>query len=271
MFVVERVPVPEWVARGDREALKSRFGDDVEWVFALPWVYGALTEPRANRPMLAAPRPGEDFWPGALAYWESLLQLLVYSFGWSRPDRGLRWWYDTGKPVADPKLALISEIWDGDGQLDWFAAWLWTTGAGEYLPMSIDLGDHSQVSPGHDWLVRVERDVAASGAPSPFNGSDSDPLHLAGHASGPFEPEVVGRVKWTPYANKTEAGRLVHTGSLTGWYASLKAVSEILGSSWQIDMESEAFGHIGRFRYSERTGLCYSCDHAVHLVGNSPR
>lgn len=47
-----------------------------------------------------------------------------YGLGWVRPDRGMRWWYDSGKPTADRTLRLMADVWDVGGQLDWFAAWL---------------------------------------------------------------------------------------------------------------------------------------------------
>jgi hypothetical protein len=98
------------------------FGEQAEWGFAIPWEYQALADPAGGRPMLRPPRSGDDLWSGALAYWGSLLHLLVYGFGWSRPDRGLRWWYDAGKPTHDLKLALLSEVWEADGQLCWRSA-----------------------------------------------------------------------------------------------------------------------------------------------------
>ncbi len=134
-YLVERVPVPRLEGVDDAMACDV-FGEQAEWGFAIPWMYQALAAPRARRPMLRAPEPGDDFWPGALGYWGALHHLLVYGFGWSRPDRGLHWWYDAGRPVDDPKLALLGEIWDADGQLDWYAAWLWTTGGRDYLPRS---------------------------------------------------------------------------------------------------------------------------------------
>jgi hypothetical protein len=88
-------------------------------------VFKALASPFTHEPILAAPQRLEAGSP--LAYWSALLNLLIHSFGWARPDRGLRWWYDAGKPTDDPRLQLLSQVWDADRQLDWFAAWLWTT------------------------------------------------------------------------------------------------------------------------------------------------
>ena len=61
----------------------------------------------------------------ACAYWAPLLHLLLYRLGWSRPDLGVRQWFDDGKPTDDETLALLSARWDADGQLDSFAQWLW--------------------------------------------------------------------------------------------------------------------------------------------------
>ena len=83
--------------------------------------------PLTYEPMLRAPRRGDDVTHGPVAYWSSLLHLIVYGFGWVRPDRGLRWWYQNGRPLADDRLRLISQVWDADEQLNYFAAWLWTT------------------------------------------------------------------------------------------------------------------------------------------------
>lgn len=99
-----------------------------EWGFAIPWTHQALANPKTRTPFVRAPEAGDNSWPIALGYWESVLHLLVYGFGWSRPDLGLQWWYDNNRPTDDTKLALLDELWYADGQLEWFAAWLWTTG-----------------------------------------------------------------------------------------------------------------------------------------------
>src|SRR6478752_1546477 len=114
----ERITEPPWVAaRHDDDALRDAVGEQLEWGYATPWVLRALASPRTHERILAAPRPG-DALSTATAYWSSLLYLLLYSMGWARPDRGLRWWYDAGKPTDDARLRLISDVWAADGQLD---------------------------------------------------------------------------------------------------------------------------------------------------------
>ena len=31
------------------------------------------------------------------------------------------------KPLDDPRLRMMAQVGEADGQLDWFAAWLWTS------------------------------------------------------------------------------------------------------------------------------------------------
>jgi hypothetical protein len=38
------------------------------------------------------------------------MHLIDFRLAWTRPYRGLRWWYDAGKPANDPCLALITDV-----------------------------------------------------------------------------------------------------------------------------------------------------------------
>ena len=71
-------------------------------------VFRALASPLTHELILAAPQTG-DFGP-PLAYWSALLNLLIYSFGWARPDRGLRWWYGAGKPTDAPPAVDLPDL-----------------------------------------------------------------------------------------------------------------------------------------------------------------
>jgi hypothetical protein len=269
LFLIDRVPVPAWLHDIDELDVISNFGEQIEWGFAIPWIYQALAEPSANRPILQAPKRGDDFWPGALAYWSSLLHLLVYTFGWARPDRGLKWWYDTGKPTNDPKLALLSEVWDADGQLDWFAAWLWTSGNRGYLNRPIDTSDEPRVAVDAQWLRRVERSIEDSETPAPYGGG-SDPFHLTVHIDGPMQPTRPAANWSMPDADGHTA--ILSLDSMTGWYSALlEAGTRLLGSGPEpvsVEVFVHPVGSLGTFRRSPATGLRYSGHHSVHLAGN---
>ena len=268
-FLLDRVPVPAWLHDIDELDAMSNFGEQIEWGFAIPWIYQALAAPSANHPVLQPPGRGDDFWPGALGYWSSLLHLLVYSFGWSRPDLGLKWWYDAGKPTNNGRLVLLSEVWDADGQLDWFAAWLWTSGNRGYLNCPIDASNQTQVSVDAEWLRQVERRVADSETPAPFGGG-YDPLHLTAHIDGPMQP-TLSAASWNmPDADGHTA--ILSLDSMTGWYRALLEVDTSgLGSGIErvsVNVLVAPVGTLGTFRRSSATGLWYSGPHRVHLAGN---
>ncbi|MDO8392489.1 MAG: hypothetical protein Q7V57_18600 [Actinomycetota bacterium] len=269
MYQVERVAVPRLEGVDDAVA-RDVFGEQAEWGFAIPWMYQALAAPRARRPVLRAPEPGDHFWPGALGYWSALLHLLVYGFGWSRPDSGLRWWHVAERPVDDPKLALLSEIWDADGQLDWFAAWLWTSGGRDYLPRSSAGSEGQGVEVDDRWLADVEQRITNSGTPAPFGGG-SDPFHLSAHIDGPLQQTRAGAQ--LAIAPSGERRASLTLDSMTGWYAALTDEAGSLpgheaSPSWNVDVVVRGVGWLGTYRRSRTTGLWFSGRHLHHQVGN---
>ncbi|MGI8808703.1 MAG: hypothetical protein ACR2KK_12815, partial [Acidimicrobiales bacterium] len=115
-FRIERVTAPRSPGAGSTQ--DDATGEEYEWGYAVPWMFRALASPTTNERMPAAPQRDDDDY-AAKGYWAPLLHLLCYSFGWARPDHGLHWWFEAGKPVDDdPRLQLLSELWDADGQLD---------------------------------------------------------------------------------------------------------------------------------------------------------
>jgi hypothetical protein len=268
-FLLERVSVPGWLGDVDQDDAYVLFGEQREWGFTLPWLYQGLAKPKAHRPMLRAPQSGDDFWPCALGYWTPLLHLLVYGLGWTRPDLGLRWWFDAGKPANDRRLAMLSEVWDADGQLDWFAAWLWTGGRGRYLPRRHDLSDERRVEVDHAWLRWVEQRIEESAAPAPYGGG-YDPLHLAAHIEGPLQGD---RVRHAGTLRPNGGGRhVLELESMTGWYRELVEAGTVFHSGdpgpVRVEVIVQPVGRIGIYERSSVTGLWFSCRHNVHLAGN---
>jgi hypothetical protein len=114
-FLIRRVPAMRWIGTGphpDPERIYDALREQAEWGFADPWMYRALASPATYEPMLRAPKRGDDPHYGPVAYWSSLLHLLVYGFGWVRLDRGLWWWYQNDKPAVDDHLRPISQVRD---------------------------------------------------------------------------------------------------------------------------------------------------------------
>lgn len=201
--------------------------------------------------MLRAPQHGEDVMDGALAYWSSLLHLIVYGFGWVRPDRGLRWWYQEGKPLTDHRLRLISQVWDADEQLNRFAAWLWTT------PRILEANlleeatgyviDHEMpLLPDDRWTDEQIAWAEALDIPSPVGGG-SDPCHLSDHINGPLQP-VAGKTALLR-TGRTNRHAVLLLDSMIGWYRALatecKALPEVQDHSWHVDVVVKPVGWLG--------------------------
>ena len=227
----------------------------------------ALADPNDNRPMLRATRRGDDFRPGALAYWASLLHLLIYGLGWSRPDRGLHWWYDAGKPTNDSKLALIHDVWDTDGQLDWFAAWLWTTATCVYPEQELPVAADTRVAVDNAWLQRVEHQIADSRCLAPYGGG-YDPLHLTGHIKGPITLTRSASVLST---SGTDPELFVlAVNSMSGWYRLLEKRRDVDSetAALKVEVVASTVGSLGIFQRSPRTGRWHSAQEHQHRAGN---
>ena len=164
--------------------IEDQLGGQREWFWSVPGVFRALAAPLSGHFVAAAPKV-RDPHPQSLGYWAALQYLLLYRLGWARPDQGLRWWYDQGKPLDDPTLAFISEVWDTDGHLDSYLAWLLTR-----RPTFLDAemrnaadwpAERAELSP--KWRDWQDRSLSPSERLSftHFQGG-SDPLHLTGHS-----------------------------------------------------------------------------------------
>ena len=82
-----------------------------------------LASPHTVEPMLEAPQrrrsDAADFlndtaFNTACAYWTALLQLLLYSFGWARPERGLRGGLTRASPPTTSGFSYSPRYRDAD-------------------------------------------------------------------------------------------------------------------------------------------------------------
>lgn len=270
-YVIKRVDPPRWqtaVAETDHDPLYELTGEQTEWGWAIPLLYQVLASPSSHRPF--PHRPSDDSHDVALAYWSALLHLLIYSFGWARPDRGLRWWFDAGRPVDDPRLLLIRELWDSDGQLDWFASWLWTTRQlADVDALEAIAGrtfDRESLPVDQAWLDQV-LGTSATGIASPAPIGGTDPLHLSSHCSGPLADP--GSTPTLLRSGSDDRRAVLVTDSMIGWYRALGAVDlpNLGDRSWHVDVVAKPVGFLGTFRRSRDTGLWFSGKHSIHLRG----
>jgi hypothetical protein len=284
-FQIERIPAPDWINSDPNVHLPSVYdalGEQAEWGFATPWIHRALASPLTREPILEVPKLGVDNSHGPLAYWSSLLHLLVYGLGWVRPDRGLRWWYDSGKPVNDRTLNFISQVWDSDGQLDWFAAWLWSRSFDTWPEWSTlvreatgyaigEAGLFSDPILAHDdpWLRARKREADASGISAPVGGG-GDPHHLSLHILGPLRP--VTRQPLLVRTSAADRRAVLFLDSMMGWYRALATETRSLpnhlsGRTWRVEVVVKPVGWLGTCRKSAQTGLWFSGRHSVHIHG----
>jgi len=268
---VARRDIDPPVGDSQRQAARHATGGQHEWFVAVPWIYQLLASPATRGRFLEAPDESGNQ-PLASAYWTPLLQLLIYSFGWARPDRGLKWWYDAGKPTDDPRLQLITQIWDSDGSLDQFAAWLWTNS--NYLGQDqlealtgwTDMSGPVEID--QQWLEHTRRTVRDDQLGSPLVGG-SDPLHLAMHSTGPlYEPPMKPLLL---RSRRRDRHAVLVLDSMIGWYRALAThgptLPDIGEQSWHIDVIVKPVGHLGAFRRSRETGLWFAGRHRHHVHG----
>lgn len=263
---IERFGRPEWATLGNQDSLPSS-GEDSAWGWAIPAVLRTSAGPSADGRWPTAPTRDAEL-EDATGYWAALLHLLVYTFGWAHPDRGLRWWYDAAQPRANRRLALIADTYGTDGQLDWFAAWLWSMSTplpGTEWMCSETPDDGDAVAVDADWLA-VQRGAAdAAGMPTPLSGG-SDPLHLQGHLSGPSEQPT-----WpASVAIASDTKALAVFDDAVGWYRGLADLAGGLpvSAEWTIEVTIKAVGWLGAFRRSTTTGLWHAVSEDVHRRGN---
>lgn len=251
--------------------IEDQLGGQREWFWSVPGVFRALAAPLSGHFVAAAPKV-RDPHPQSLGYWAALQYLLLYRLGWARPDQGLRWWYDQGKPLDDPTLAFISEVWDTDGHLDSYLAWLLTR-----RPTFLDAemrnaadwpAERAELSP--KWRDWQDRSLSASERLSftHFQGG-SDPLHLTGHSGEGGKPDPGSTISVISHRDRRA---VFLTATMDAWYFDLKSKAKKLpdlgDQHWKIDVFVRPVGFLGTYRRSTETGLWFASRHRYHSPGN---
>lgn len=273
--IYQRVEVPDGIS------------NPWEWALAMP--YRCIADPRDGLVMPASPESladGADTWDRRhrlqLAYYTTLQSFLTYSFGWTRHDKGLFWWYSSGCPTEDRRLALLKDIWLRDDTLIGYLAWVIARMESQPDDAMIALrpwtrdSDLRPIRVPDEWAVRfraaLSRGVWTGGY---------DPMHLWGglHAGTPSGRSYFGESSLPPTHARivdVDAGNRRATfiaDHVDGWYAQLTAMGSTLpqlphDASWRIDVFVKPIGFVGMYRRSRTTGLWFSGRHHHHAVGN---
>lgn len=96
-FLVERVPVPDWLDALEFTEGQNLFGERAEWGFSIPWICQVLAAPRSLRPMLQAPQAGDHIGPGFVTAYPCGSRNLISSVN-----------YTTGSTVSNAVLVPVS-------------------------------------------------------------------------------------------------------------------------------------------------------------------
>ncbi|WP_232819192.1 hypothetical protein [Homoserinimonas sp. OAct 916] len=273
-YFVTRVPRPEWLdSHNDNSGLERALGGQPEWFWSIPGVFRALASPRTGEAVPVLPREIRDV-RDSLSYWTSLQYLLLYRLGWTRPDRGLRWWYDEEKPVDDPTLKLISKVWDRDGQLDHYLGWLLEgrprfdiSNAVSWADV-MDEGEKLREPLSDEWEQWKRSHGAREREEHPFAGG-TDPFHLTGHTGQTIWADSSATIA---VVSLEERRAVLLADNMAGWYLELgklgAGLPDIGASSWYVDVFVKTVGYLGTYRKSRETGLWFSGRHRLHVAGN---
>lgn len=238
------------------------------WCQYIPHLHRALADPSqiGYVPYVA----GELTLEQACSAWEPLHYLFTALLGWRSPGHGLAWWYAAGKPVDDPRLALVRELWDARYQLDYYAAWAWAQGQVCLTPDDLDPAVMARVSLWQNeewWRAFKRRGLDLQN--DPFYGG-SNPLHL-GHSETFGWQEKPG-AKADLLMDRASRKAVLFVSGLQSWRADLEAAAARLPDlgerSWHVEVVDRQVGWLGEYRRSRKTGQWFVGLHGVHLRGN---
>ena len=247
-----------------------------EWCHCIPALHRVLANPAA---VVEMPRYHDHMaLHEGCAYWETAVYLLQSLLGWADPGKGLQWWYRNKQDdLGDPRLQLLKQVWNSEGQLDLLAVWYWVTGgpgygffwgkAGESEMPAIE-ERRGEDFLGDSWWRDFERRHAGQGfSPSdPYNGGGNT-FHL-GH-SGISCSDLPGSLM---HSRTDERKAVLLLDEARGWYPQLMKYGATLPplekSSWHVEVVVKPLGWLGTFRRSWVTGRWFQGRHMIHAAGN---
>lgn len=205
------------------------------------------------------------------AAWNTLHYLFTGLLGWSSPAHGLAWWYKAGKPVESSLLKLARNTWDKDGELDYYAAWLWRNGAQPFDLDTMTTGAIAQASlyPDEDWWRQFKR-RGQTLRHDPFYGGGNS-LHLGSVHDVGIDPVGPEEDRAILHQDRSRRHAVLIANSLTTWRTDLAAHGSKLPSlgerSWHVEVFDRQYGFIGQFRQSRVTDRWFMGQHNIHVPG----
>lgn len=276
-------------------------GGQLAWTWAVGMPYRLLADPQGMGVMPLSPAdtvrrnehgvPEGNFEQG-LGYFAALQSFLTYSFGWTRHDRGLLWWYDNGQPVEDSRFALVKAVWDADGMLLRYLAWCVDRAVpapflgwlGEPLHRWASKVDHEPATLSPSWRERLARETAAAESADLCATPWGKHLEHGDHIGAPSGWDWAGYGGSGTPRELAEGARLIGIDSnrhratfvsdhVGGWYEALAHFGGQLPTlnndwNWRIDVFVKPIGYLGQYRQSRTTGLWFAGRHQHHTVGN---
>ena len=244
--------------------------------FLIRQLHDALADPTGRTSLPAAPPAGAAL-EDSCAYWEAALYLATYLLGWRNNAAGLAWFYSRGLDPGDDKLlGLLRDVWNSEGQLDLFAAWVCSADYVQAVgPVVVgydekSLSQLSKTSMPADWWAAYaakEETLVARHPHNPRTGG-TNPLHL-GHALHAGLPDWE-TVSWFTRAEDRRWATLT-LDRMAGWYWGLATEANVLldvpGAQWRVDVVAKPVGWLGAFTRSPTSGRWHATSEEVHLAG----
>ena len=220
--------------------------------------------------MLANPK-GHHFFPDWLGdnrlvvlcpVWEAAYYLCRRLIGWVDVGKGLQWFFRNQlNTLSDPRLNLLTEIWNRDNHLSMLAMWAW-----EHSNKERDPNDFM----GPDFY----RVFTISLSPGPYGGG-TNPLHI-GHCMGGEDlstdlPKDDYKVGQNLLSDKKSRRATLMVDHMRFWPQALQSAGKELpdlgGRSWHVDVIVNPVGWLGTFRQSRLTKFWFQGKHSIHEAG----
>lgn len=270
-----------------RRTVSAVFGDQAQWVGALPDVWRAVAWPERyckGELWQHDAVVDHDIYGYSQRYWAALFHLVLARLGWVDPALGIARWFQQGRPTDDSALLVLDRWWGN--LLDAVLIWDAQSATARYLASEMDLQGGAVVPPrssnDQDLLTgtvrtayaRLGRHREAAGTPlvaDALYGGGYDPLHLSVHVPAALtQPGAKNASICTGTDGRSAAALFLPR--YAGRDRVLAEVGAALplrpaGQGWRVDVTVGPVGWLGTYRRSRVTGRWFAGRHRHHALG----